>query len=240
MGALPLPGCHLVAPRVLVVSHEPAGGPGFVAEILRERGVEVQVHVVLEDHENPDTEYPHHDGFDAVMSFGSFWSVYDPDARHWVQPEVDFIRELITHDVPYLGVCFGGQMLAEALGGDVEKAPTPEVGLVSFADAQSVPDGPWFTWHGDRVVLPEGVEVLARNAHAVQVFRSGRAVGTQFHPEANLALVSSWVAAGEDHIPGAMTGAQLLDDVTAHEARLRANCAALIDWFWHEVAELPS
>lgn len=229
-------------PRVLLISHEPTGGPGMVGEILRERGFEAELHVVLEDAANPNTEYPDPSGFDAVMAFGSFWSVYDADARHWVDPEVHYLRRLIADDIAYLGVCFGGQMLAEAWGGDVQPAPpgSAEVGLVTFPQADGLPNGPWFTWHGDRVVLPPDVEVVARNAHAAQVFRRGRQAGTQFHPEANLALVSSWVAAGEDHIPGETTGRQVLDAVESNQATLRRNCEQLVDWFIREVAELPA
>ena len=111
---------------------------------------------------------------------------------------------------------------------------------MTFPRAEGVPEGPWFTWHGDRVVLPPDVDVVARNPHAVQVFRRGRQAGTQFHPEANLALVSSWVAAGEDHIPGDMTGRQVLDAVAANQQTLRRNCEELVDWFVREVAALPA
>jgi len=226
--------------RVLVISHEPSGGAGLVGEILRERGFEVQTHVVLEDPQNPNTEYPNPDDFDAVMAFGSFFSAYEPKARPWVEPEVDLLRTLMDRDIPYLGVCFGGQLLAEALGGSVEPAPlgSAELGLVEFPASSELPAGPWFTWHGDRVVLPGDVEVVAENEHAVQVFRKGRAAGTQFHPEANIPLVSSWVAAGPQYLPGEGSGDALLDDLDAAAAQLRANCEQLVDWFLADVAEL--
>ncbi len=224
--------------RILLISHEPSGSPGTVGEVLRERGHEVELHVVLEDRDRPNTAYPDPSGFDAVMAFGSFWSVYDADARPWVDPEVHYLRRLIDDDIAYLGICFGGQMLAEALGGAVEPAPVPEIGLVEFPAADGLPSGPWFTWHGDRVALPADVEVIARNEHAVQLFRRGRQAGTQFHPEANVALVSSWVAAGGDHIPGPMTGTEVIAGVTEQQAHLRANCEALVDWFLGEVAAI--
>jgi GMP synthase-like glutamine amidotransferase len=78
--------------------------------------------------------------------------------------------------------------------------------------------------------------VLAHNGKAVQLFRRGRAVGTQFHPEADTAVVGSWVRIGPDHIPSHTSGAQLLQDLEIHEAHLRRNCERLVDWFLGDVA----
>ncbi len=241
MGNQALSGGHL-AMRVLVISHEPTGGAGLVGEILRERGFDVVTHVVLEDPQNPNTDYPNPDDFDAVMAFGSFFSAYEPKARPWVEPEVDLLRTLLDRDIPYLGVCFGGQLLAEALGGHVEAAPPEDVemGLMEFPAAQGVPSGPWFSWHGDRVVLPPDVDVVAENERAVQVFRKGRAAGTQFHPEANVPLVSLWVRDGSHYLPSEDYGDQLLNELAASEAELRKNCEELVDWFLADVAELST
>lgn len=229
--------------RVLLISHEPEAAPALIGEVLRVRGHETRTHVVLADPSAPDTAFPDPTGFDAVIAFGSFANAYDDGARPWVEPEIALIRDMLEQEVPYLGVCFGGQLLAESLGGHVERAPVDEqeIGLVTFdADGElPIPEGPWFTWHEDRVVLPESVEVLAHNGKAPQLFRVGRAVGTQFHPEADTGVVGSWVRIGPDHIPDHTSGAQLLQDLEIHETRLRANCEALVDWFLHDVAEVP-
>lgn len=216
----------------------------MVGQVLRERGHDVTLHVVLADPQQPDTDYPDPANFDAVMAFGSFANAYDEAARPWVDPEIALIRRLVDDDVPYLGVCFGGQLLAETLGGHVERAPEhdQEIGLVTFDedDRSPIPGGPWFTWHEDRMVLPDDVEVLAHNGKAPQLFRHGRAAGTQFHPEANVDLVQSWIRIGPDHVPAHTTGGQLLQDLEIHEPALRANCERLVDWFLGEVAGLES
>lgn len=231
-------------PRFLLISHEPEAAPALIGELLRERGYSVRTHVVLADPDRPDVDYPDPTDFDAVVAFGSFSNAYDPRARSWVEPEIDLIGSLVEQDIPYLGVCFGGQLLAETLGGHVERAPEveQEIGLVTFdqEEALPIPSGPWFTWHEDRVVVPDDVEVLAHNGKAVQLFRRGRAVGTQFHPEADVNVVGSWVRIGPDHIPAHTSGAQLLQDLEIHESSLRRNCEALVDWFVHEVAGLDS
>lgn len=228
--------------RVLLISHEKEAAPALIGRILREQGHQTESHVVLADPTAPDTDYPDPHTFDAVIAFGSFANAYDEDVRSWVGPEVALIGQLVADQIPYLGVCFGGQLLAESLGGHVERAPEAEqeIGLVTFDDdaALPVPAGPWFTWHEDRMVLPDDVEVLAHNGKAVQIFRKGRAVGTQFHPEADTGVVGSWVRIGPDHIPAHTNGAQLLQDLEIHEATLRRNCEQLVEWFLHDVAEV--
>ncbi len=235
---------HPAVPRFLLISHEPEAAPALIGEILKARGYDVQIHTVLSSPERPDVDFPNPADFDAVVAFGSFSNAYDPRARTWVEPEIDLIRTLIEEDIPYLGVCFGGQLLAESLGGHVERAPDAEqeIGIVTFDQdsALPVPAGPWFTWHEDRVVVPEDVEVLAHNGKAVQLFRRGRAVGTQFHPEADIDVVGSWVRIGPDHIPSHTSAAQILQDLEINEVSLRRNCEAMVDWFVREVAEIDS
>lgn len=227
-------------PRALILCHEPFAASALIGRLLVDRGYEVTTHVVLADPSRPNTEYPSPGEFDLVLAFGSFANAYDESARAWVDPEVALLRQVAADDIPYLGVCFGGQLLAEALGGHVERAPQgeQEIGLVTFDPDRRlpVPSGPWFTWHEDRVVVPEGVEVLAHNGRAVQLFRKGRAVGTQFHPEAEPDLVRTWLDLGSDHLPAGVTRSQLLQDMAIHEEAMRENCAALLDWFLADVA----
>jgi GMP synthase (glutamine-hydrolysing) len=231
-------------PRVLLISHEPEGAPALIGKVLRERGYDIDAHVVLADPALPNTAFPDPHAYDAVIAFGSFANSYDASVRAWVGPEVALIDTIVSDEIAYLGVCFGANLLAESLGGHVERAPLEEqeIGLVTFDedDALPIPSGPWFTWHEDRMVLPVGIEVLAHNGKAVQLFRKGRAVGTQFHPEADAGVVGSWVGIGPDHVPDHTSGAQLLQDLEIHEATLRRNCEQLVDWFMHEVAAVSA
>lgn len=226
--------------RILLISHEPQAAPALIGEILREQGHETVLHVVLADPEHPDTGFPDPHAFEAVIAFGSFANAYDAGVQSWVEPERQLISGMVEDDIPYLGVCFGGQLLAQALGGSVERAPADEqeIGLVTFDDDADlpVPAGPWFTWHEDRVVVPQGIEVLAHNGKAVQLFRTRRAVGTQFHPEADVHVVGAWVSIGADHIPAYTSGPELIEDLTVNEGQLRRNCEQLVDWFLREVA----
>ena len=228
-------------PVALILSHEEATAPAVVGRLLAERGWDLRRHVVLPDGDGgPDLAFPSLDGVDLVVAFGSFSNAYDPAAQGWVRPEVELISALVADEVPFLGVCFGGQLLAEALGGRVERAPVVEIGAVEIEVADAVrgrvPGGPWFTWHEDRVVLPAGVEVLATTEHAVQVFRKGRAIGLQFHPEADHDLIAEWLRLGPDHVPDGLTPDGVLAQWRVAEEDAHRNCARLVDWVLEELA----
>ena len=74
----------------------------------------------------------------------------------WVEREIEWLRAADAAALPVLGICFGAQALAAALGGCVHRARTPELGWVTVetADAEHVPAGPWMAWHEDRFTLP--------------------------------------------------------------------------------------
>jgi GMP synthase-like glutamine amidotransferase len=134
------------------------------------------------------------------VPMGAPWSVYDHDLiGTWAVPELDLLRAAHTAGVPVLGICFGGQMLAAAVGGTVSRAPIPEVGWVSIASDEPalIDAGPWLQWHNDRFTLPAGIPVLARTAVANQAFVYGRALGVQFHPEVTDAVLESWLDIGD-------------------------------------------
>ena len=137
-------------------------------------------------------EIPPHTEFDALVVTGSRASVYWDEA--WIDPLVDYVAEAAADGVPILGVCYGHQVLAEALGGRVAGMNDFELG---YNTVEQVGDDPLFegiadpftvfTSHGDTVAdLPPGAELIARNDHGVHGFRRGDCWGVQFHPEYDL------------------------------------------------------
>ena len=98
------------------------------------------------------------------------------------------------------GVCFGGQLLAQAFGGTVSRAPHPEIGWYDVAS-----DGPTSSraargssGTSTRWTLPPGATEIARTANASQAFVLGRAMALQFHPEVDADLLKLWLAADRD------------------------------------------
>jgi GMP synthase (glutamine-hydrolysing) len=133
--------------------------------------------------------------YDLVIILGSDDSAYD-DSVPWVAHEFEYARRAVESEVPILGICFGAQMLARALGGDVRRAAEPEVGWKSMTRARAaawLPPGPWLTWHMDTFDWPPGATPLAWTDAAPQAFAHGGHLGLQFHPEAPANLIEQWL-----------------------------------------------
>ena len=170
---------------------------GLIGDAFAAAGCDVSEMTVVpaERYHSPDVTvtFPPAPEYDAVAFFGAVWSVYDTTTIPWISDEIAYARSLISLGVPVLGICFGGQMLAAAVGGRVERAPIPEVGWLSVAGGALIDPGPWLSWHFDRFSLPPGVPVVARTALANQAFVHGRALGLQFHPEVTDFVLGSWL-----------------------------------------------
>lgn len=189
--------------RALAVLHDYCSAPGLVGEALGGAGWEIDTITIVESErfETPNVEFdfPDVEPYDLIVPFGAPWSVYDTDTiGSWVQPEIDWLAAAMAADTPVLGVCFGGQLLARALGGTVALGETPEVGWhdVSSDDDALVPSGPWFQWHYDQFTLPPGATSIARNANTEQAFWHGRSMGLQFHPELTSDILKGWLNIG--------------------------------------------
>src|SRR5258708_24819710 len=93
------------------------------------------VSVPEERYHSPDVAatFPAPSEYDAVVFFGAIWSVYDTATIPWVSDEIEYARSLISLGVPTLGICFGGQLLAAAVGGRVEPAPISQLASPSVA-----------------------------------------------------------------------------------------------------------
>ena len=192
-------GATLFGVRALLIGNQGDDDPGVVGAALADHGYELH-HTLREQL----TEPPTLDGFDIVVSLGSEWSIPGCSAPELVELELSALRQAHDSGTPVLGICFGGQMLAAALGGTVERAPEPEVGLypIESSDPELIPGGPWVQWHYDRFVPPPAARVLATSPAACQAFVVGNTLGLQFHPEVDDAIVTRW-AKGDSDLSGA-------------------------------------
>jgi len=231
--------------RALVIAHEPDGPAGQIETRLLERGLRVDTHIVTHHYDNPldAAPWPNLHDYDVVLPMGSMRSLTRKDEiDSWVHDELDLLRRAHVANVPMLGVCFGGQLLADALGGSVEVAPVTEIGWYEIEAPAGVENpagpGPWKEWHHDRFTPPEHAQVLATNENAVQLFRLGASVGTQFHPEVNVEHLENWLhQADDDYLAEHGTDRHtILAEARDHEARNVAQCNAFVDWFLDEVA----
>jgi GMP synthase-like glutamine amidotransferase len=178
--------------RALVIQHEEPTPPGLILPWLEEQGAEVETLRI--DEQDPHDLDPRDYGL--IVSLGSEFGAYQDDIE-WIRHEMDFLREAVAADVPFLGVCFGGQILARTLGGEVYRSDTEEIGWLPVGTTRPdlVPDGPWFQWHFDSFTAPPGATVIAENEVGTQAYLIGRSLGLQFHPEVTNEIMDSWVAA---------------------------------------------
>ncbi|CNE94015.1 glutamine amidotransferase [Mycobacterium tuberculosis] len=188
--------------RALVIEHDAFSPIGPVGDRLRRHGFDVRELVVVppERHLDPGVEiaFPEPSEWDLIVPMGAPWSVDEAAIGGWISGELALLREAQRIGVPVLGICFGGQALAAALGGGVERAPRPEIGWVEVEtdEPSLIEPGPWFQFHYDRWIMPPGGVEIARNEVAPQAFRIGRSLGVQFHPEITVRELESWLANG--------------------------------------------
>ncbi len=148
---------------------------------------------------------PEIDGLDAVMVFGGAMNADQEDELPWLRTEKLFLQELLARGVPTLGVCLGGQMLAEAAGAPARRAREPEIGWRRVEISPEGRDDPLmgplapafevFQWHSYEAPLPPGAVALAHTPVCLQAFRIAGlpAWGLQFHAEVTMPDLSSWL-----------------------------------------------
>jgi GMP synthase (glutamine-hydrolysing) len=189
--------------RVLAIVHQRDAGPGVFAEAIAEHGATLDEWTLAERPQPPADPL----AYDAVLVLGGAMNVDEGERHGWIAEEEALLRELLAREVPLLGLCLGGQLLAQAAGAVPRRASRPEIG---WHQVEVTPEGeddpllgplaPAFEalqWHSYEFPLPAGAVPLARSEVCLQAARLGeRAWALQFHPEVSRADALHWV---EDH-----------------------------------------
>ncbi len=180
---------------------------------------------------------------DLLIMMGGPMSVYEHERHPWIACQQRRVALRLALDRPTLGVCFGAQLIAAALGAEVFRGPAKEIGFAPLAirdTALAAPlrhlaGQPVLHWHGDTFSLPEGAELLASSErYAHQAFRRGRNVlALQFHAEMGLdERFQVWTEQWPDDIAaGGTTAERLRADHAAHGPQaVAAGRAMIADW----------
>ena len=186
-------------PKLLSVQHVSWEGPHRILDACG--GLDVMARQPL-----GGDDLPAHDEVAGAVLMGGPMNVDDHAGHPALADEVAWVAEAIRRRMPVLGICLGAQLIARALGAEVRPGPEPEIG---FAPVEvHDPDDPLLGglapattvlhWHGDVFDLPRGAVPLASSEGTEhQAFRFERAWGVLFHPEADAALLESWLAVPE-------------------------------------------
>lgn len=221
--------------RALLIANTLDCDSGFVGERLREQG-----YSFAENLRERPADWTPLDGNDLVVLMGSEWSVYWPDNAPFVTAETELVQDAHRRGVPVLGICYGAQMIAHALGGTVERAREPEVGWYDItSDIDAIAPGPWLQWHSDCFTPPPGAEELGRSSVGTQIIRLGHTFATQFHPEGNEAIVTRWARSesGETELKAlGSSSEEFIETSRVNVIDSRPNAYQLVDWFLNHVA----
>jgi GMP synthase-like glutamine amidotransferase len=214
--------------RALIVQHEQPTPGGYVHQWLEERGAEQDIYRIdIEDREVDPREYG------MIVSLGSEFAAFD-DSIPWLEKEKALLLGAAEADVPVLGICFGGQLLARLLGGRSYRGEIAEIGWlpVRSSERSLVSDGPWFQWHFDTFTTPPGARLIADSVAGPQAYTIGRSMGVQFHPEVTPEIMDSWVAVYRHELDQEGVDPDLLLDETYRRAAdTRAAAWRLFDGF---------
>ncbi|WP_309127430.1 membrane dipeptidase [Microbacterium sp.] len=231
-------------PRVLVIVNADSSGPRRLLRWLDAEGVRTDVRHGA--HGLPDDL----DAYDGLVMLGGGMMPDDDEKGPWLPHERKLASEAIERDLPTLGICLGGQLLAQIAGGEVREsygakergstsiATTDEGGRDAVMSALGAAS-PMIENHQDQITaLPPGAVLLASSdAVTVQAFRIGAHVrGVQFHPEVS-ADDLQWWQEPTDPAPGDRPLAEIVADAHRDDAENTAASRMLVSGFAREVRE---
>lgn len=212
---------------VAVFRHAPTEGPGYFATFLDEHRIDWRLIRLDEGEPVPATAA----GFAGLAFMGGPMSAND--ALPWTEPVLALIRDAVRREVPVIGHCLGGQLLAKALGAAVTRNPVKEIGW-HRVDVEDTPEArEWlgadlrafttFQWHGETFAIPPGGRRILRGEHCENqaYVVGGRHLGMQCHVEMTAELVRTWCETGAEEIAqsSASPAVQAVPEIEAQAAQ---------------------
>ena len=183
------------------IAHE---DPGYLGDFLTAQNITWQLVKVDEGEALPSSIV----AYSGMVLMGGPMSVNDD--LPWIAPILALIREAISHDIPVLGHCLGGQLMSKALGGVITKNAVKEIGWGEVMVSKNETAKNWFGsietfnafhWHGETFSLPQGAtHVLASPYCQNQAWSIGKHLALQTHIEMTVEMVQKWCEEGADEL----------------------------------------
>ncbi|OYY94276.1 MAG: glutamine amidotransferase [Hydrogenophilales bacterium 28-61-23] len=205
---------------IAIFRHAPSEGPGHFASFLDSRSVPWQLIAIDAGADIPSSP----ENYAGLAFMGGPMSVNDD--LPWIEPTLNLIRQALAADIPVLGHCLGGQLIAKAMGGVIGPNPVKEIGWGAVQVLDTPTARHWFGdihnfqafhWHGETFSIPPGAECVLKSAHCGhQAYVFGKHLGLQCHVEMNRAMIEQWSEVGADEInaarnsPAVQNAAQML------------------------------
>ncbi len=187
--------------RLHYLQHVPFENPGSILIWAKDNG-----HIVTDTKLYKDDPLPLQQDFDWLVVMGGPMNIYEEEAYPWLIREKEFIKETISFGKVVIGICLGGQLIADAIGGKVTRNPYQEIGWFPVKLSEEVRSKPLFSffpeqpvvfqWHGDTFsILPEEAKCIAESDGCKQqaFIYKNRVFGFQYHLENTATIIEDIV-----------------------------------------------
>lgn len=216
---------------VAIFRHTPGEGPGYFSAFLERHLLPAELIRIDAGAAVPADPAD----FSGLVFMGGPMSVNDP--LPWIDRELALIRAARANNIPVLGHCLGGQLMARAFGATVALNPVKEIGWGAVRVLDNPTARAWcgdlgeflsFHWHGETFTLPAGAtHILASPYCTNQAFVLGPHLGLQCHVEMTEAMIASWCQSGAAEIaacaaPSVQQAAQMQTNLAQRVAALHA------------------
>lgn len=226
-----------MAKTALIIQHDPSIHLGNLEPVLMERGYDIEILDARTADFETLTLAP-----DLLVVLGNDSGVYERDALPYIVAEEAWLASRLAAQQPTLGVCFGAQIMASALGERVYKGDTTQIGfrdvVPTVAGANSpvrhFAGVPVMEWHGDTFDLPAGATLLAGSSdYANEAFALGSwGLAVQFHPETTEEMHEEWLSIGRESVVNlGMDPDALVAERDAHSTAMGVASQAMLNEF---------
>lgn len=214
--------------KIHYVQHVPFENPGRILSWAAQKGHRVSCTRVYANEALPEIA-----AFDWLVVMGGPMNIYEESLYPWLAAEKAFIRRAIDGKKVVLGLCLGGQLIADVIGGKVTGNRVKEIGWHTITLTAAAKSSPLFSylpaspvvfqWHGDTFGdLPESATLLARSEacdHQAFVYKK-RVFGFQYHLENTAEIIAGLVAnCGDELVPSAYV--QTAEEILGHPECVR-------------------